>query len=215
MKVTKSSACVLLVALSTLACAYEDRPPRRLGADPAAYSPDRAPTDSTDEPETPTKAPTTPASPAQASPAPMLVEIDADQTMNAVGGEGVGVFVEYTRGGHWHVWWTCDTAQTKQSCDFSVSASVASGNVSNLDVTELEGGFAAMSTPSRIDAKSTTTTQLHGIRFDTNPGAVITVDAAIGSLKDGAFLFFVQDGKVNGGFSGKLTNPLQLQGNAP
>ena len=26
---------------------------------------------------------------------------------------------------------------------------------------------------------------------------------------------FVQDGKVNGGFTGKLTNPLQLQGNTP
>ena len=56
---------------------------------------------------------------------------------------------------------------------------------------------------------------MHGIRFDTNPGAVITVDAAIGGFKDGAFLFFVQDGKVNGGFTGKLTNPLQLQGNSP
>ena len=156
-----------------------------------------------------------PITPGNSSPSPMLVEIDADQTMTAVGGEGVGVFIEYFKGGHWHVWWTCDTAQTRQSCDFSVSAAAASGNVSNVDASELAGGFVTTSTASRVEAKSTTTTEVHGIRFDTNPGAIVTVDASVGGLKDGAFLFFVQDGKVNGGFAGKLTNPLQLQGNAP
>jgi hypothetical protein len=145
----------------------------------------------------------------------MLVEIDTDQTMDAVGGDGVGVFIEYSKGGHWHVWWTCDTTQTRQSCDFSVSATAASGTITNVDATALPAGAVSSATPSRVDAKSTTTTELHGVRFDTKPGAVITVDAAVGGLKDGAFLFFVQDGKVNGGFAGKLTNPLQFQGNAP
>ena len=112
----------------------------------------------------------------------MLVEIDTDQTMTAVGGEGVGVFIEYAKGGHWHVWWTCDTAQTRQSCDFSVSAAAASGNVSNVDASELAGGFVTTSTPSRVEATSTTTSEVHGIRFDTAPGAIITVDAAVGGL---------------------------------
>lgn len=145
----------------------------------------------------------------------MLVEVDADQTMDAVGGEGVGVFVEYARGGHWHVWWTCDTTRTNQSCEFSVGAAAASGTVTNVDATELEGGYVASSSDSRVEAGSTITTQVHGIRFDTAPGAVITVDATVGGLKDGAFLFFIQGGKVNGGYAGKLTNPLQFQGNAP
>ena len=145
----------------------------------------------------------------------MLVEVDTDQTMTATGGDGVGVFIEYFKGGHWHVWWTCDTAQTRQSCDFAVGAAAASGALWNLDASELTGGSATSPTASRIEATSTTTTEVHGIRFDSEPGAVITVDAAVGGLKDGAFLFFVQDGKVNGGFAGKLTNPLQLQGKAP
>jgi hypothetical protein len=34
-------------------------------------------------------------------------------------------------------------------------------------------------------------------------------------VQDGSFLFFVQDGKVNGGFTGKVTNPLQVQGKTP
>jgi hypothetical protein len=145
----------------------------------------------------------------------MLVEIDADKTMDAVAGDGVGLFIEYGKGGHWHLSWTCDTSRTRQSCDFSISASTASGNITNVDASELTGGFHTSPTSSRLDMTSTTTTEKHGIRFDTSPGAVITVDAAVGGIKDGAFLFFVQDGKVNGGFTGKLTNPLQAQGNTP
>jgi hypothetical protein len=145
----------------------------------------------------------------------MLVEVDTDQTMTAVGGDGVGVFIEYAKGGHWHVWWTCDTTRTQQSCEFSVSAAATSGNISNLDSAELAGGFTTSPTASRVDAKSTTTSQVHGMRFDTDAGAIVTIDAAVGGLKDGAFLFFVQDGKVNGGFAGRLTNPLQVQGKTP
>ena len=52
-------------------------------------------------------------------------------------------------------------------------------------------------------------------RFDTDPGAIITVDAAMGGIHDGRFLFFVQDGKVNGGYSGALTDPLMLEGTTP
>ena len=51
--------------------------------------------------------------------------------------------------------------------------------------------------------------------FTTAPGAVLTVEASVGGLKDAAFLFFVQDGKVNGGVQSKLTNPLQLRGSTP
>jgi hypothetical protein len=184
-----------------MGCVYENEPPRRLAPEPEATP-------------APSETGTTPA-PSTGSPSPMLVEVDTDQTMTAVGGEGVGVFIEYFKGGHWHVWWTCDTAKTRQSCDFSVSATAASGTIDNLDAGELAGGLVTSPTASRVDATSTTTTEVHGIRFDTAPGAVITVDAAVGGLKDGAFLFFVQDGKVNGGFTGTLTNPLQLQGNTP
>jgi hypothetical protein len=161
-----------------------------------------------------------PVDPGTASTAAMLVEVDSNQTMNAQPGEGVGVFVEYNKGGHWHVWWTCDTNQgDHQSCDFSVSISAATGNITNVDATELAGGLYSAPTPSRLEARSTTTTEVKGFRFDTDAGAVITLEATLasaqGDIKDGSFLFFVQDGKVNGGFAGKLTNPLRLQGNVP
>lgn len=207
MNAMKSSASLLVVGLvfSGLGGCYYDEPPRRLAPEAQPYPSNPAPPESGGAEGTP----------APSSPSPMLVEVDADQTMDAVGGDGVGVFIEYAKGGHWHVWWTCDTTETRQSCDFSVSAAAASGNIENLDASELAGATATSPTASRVEATTTTTTEVHGIRFDTNPGAVITVDAAVGGLKDGAFLFFVQDGKVNGGFKGKVTNPLQLQGNAP
>jgi hypothetical protein len=203
MAIMKSTVSALLLVGSTsmlFGCVLENEPPRELAPDPKPYTPDPGPPANGGPPR---------------SPSPMLVEIDSDQTLSSPPGDGVGVFVEYARGGHWHLWWTCDTAQTSQSCEFSVSATAASGTITNLDASELEGGFVASPTPSRVDAKSTTTTQVHGIRFDTEPGAVLTVEAAVGGVKDGAFLFFVQDGKINGGFSGKLTNPLQFQGSAP
>lgn len=203
---------LFFLTAASAACVYENEPPRRLGPDPApAYSSDPAPAPSG---STSSSGGSTSSSSGSTSPSPMLVEIDTDQTMNANGGDGVGVFIEYGKGGHWHIWWTCDTNQTRQSCDFSVSAA-ASGNITNIDATQLPGGFVTSSTTSRVDAKSTTTTEVHGIRFDTAAGAIVTVEASLGGLKDGAFLFFVQDGKVNGGFTGKLTNPLQVQGNAP
>jgi hypothetical protein len=49
----------------------------------------------------------------------------------------------------------------------------------------------------------------------TEPGAVLSIDARVDGLADSAFFFFVQDGKVNGGYSGKLTNPLQFVGKTP
>lgn len=194
-----ASVAALLSPL--VACVYSNDPPHRLDGTGGAAAP--APTGGLG------------GIPAPVTPAPMLVAVDTDQTMTADPGKGVGVFIEYATGGKWHVWWTCDTATTGQSCDFAVSASVTTGTLANLDAGELPGGFVATPTPSRVDARVTTSNEVHGVRFTTNPGAVLTVQASVGGLQDGSFLFFVQDGKVNGGYAGKLTNPLQLQGKTP
>lgn len=187
------------LALGAFGCVYDDDPPRRLVDEHRGDQ--RGGAGSSEQPTAPT---------------PMLVEVDADQTMSAVGGDGVGVFIEYGKGGHWHLTWTCDTSHTAQSCDFVIRLAAASGTIANVDEAELPAGAVrAEGSPSAVEVRTTTSTELHSVRFDTNPGAVLTVDASVGGLKDGAFLFFVQDGKVNGGFTGRLTNPLQLQGNTP
>ena len=200
------------VCSTLLACVVEDAPPRRLGGgnDVPAAPPAPAPSGSDGA-----VAPTPPA-----SPSPMLVVVDTGQVMNADPGEGVGVFTEYSAGGKWHVWWTCDTTRSQQECDVTIAATSASGTIEALDSGGLQGGTVTTPTPSRVEAHAITTTQVHGITFTTTPGSVITLEATVGGLKEGpgpnrSFFFFVQNGKINGGYTGALTNPLQLQGKTP
>lgn len=155
-------------------------------------------------------------SPGSPAVAPVLVVVDNDRTMAATPGDGVGVFVEYRTGGHWHVWWTCDTNHTGQSCAFDVGVTVDSGSISRPTPERLEtAGVLTAPSAQSVKVTSTTTAQAHGLTFDTTPGAVITLDAAVGGLRDESFLFFVQDGKPRGGFTGALTDPLMLRGAAP
>ncbi len=203
-----ASFLIRLGALSTLAtfavgCVIENDRPRRLGPEPAYSVPG----------EEETSGGTTGGTPVAT--APLLVEVDTDQTMTADPGQGVGVFVEYGAGGKWHVWWTCDTTRTNKVCDVDVTITSGNGPIANLDAAALTGGYVATPEPARLEASVRTTTEVHGVTFDTLPGAIITLEASVSGLRDGSFLFFVQDGKVRGGFQGVLTNPLQLQGKTP
>ena len=148
------------------------------------------------------------------SPNPLLVDVDPDQTLNAVPGDGAGVFIEYSSGGHWHVWWTCDTNKTQLSCSWDVKVSEANGSIGKpaADATSTTIGS---SSGSALEATSTTGANADGVRFDTAAGATITVSASIGGVYDGSFLFFVQNGKINGGYMGTLTDPLKLEPASP
>ena len=152
----------------------------------------------------------------------MLAKVDPNVTMNASPGEGVGVFSEYDAGGHWHLWWTCDTRVTNESCPFDVKVSVATGVIANASSEEFTSRDTLVppSTPASgengaIEAKTLTTTGTSGVLFDTDPGATITVTASIGGLYNGKFLFWVQGGKVDDGYRGEVTDPLMLVGASP
>jgi hypothetical protein len=209
------SAVAAFALSSTLfACVIDNSPPRRLD--------DSTDTGGTGGTSTATPSPSGSSSTTgPASPAPMLVVVDTDQVLKADPGQGVGIFTEYATGGKWHIWWTCDTTLSNQQCDVVLSATAASGTITNLDSSELQNsGLVTATSPSRVDVQVTTTTQVHGITFTTNPGEVITLEATVGGLREGpganhSFFFFVQDGKINGGYTGSLTNPLQLEGKTP
>ena len=207
---------VAAVSSTLFACVIEDAPPRRLGPDDRSYSPPATGTGTVGG--TPTTPPTTTT---PTSPSPMLVSVDTDQVMNADPGQGVGIFTEYGAGGKWHIWWTCDTAVSKQQCDVSLAATAATGTIDALNSDALQGtGTVATPDPTRVEVHVTTTDQVHGITFTSTPGAVVTLEATVGGLTEGpgtnhSFFFFVQNGKINGGYTGPLTNPLQLQGSKP
>ena len=150
---------------------------------------------------------------------PLLVTVDTDKTMNASGGDGVGVFIEYKAGGTWHVWWTCDTNKHPAAppCNFDILASVGSGAIKNIkgDALLASDKFVQQADGS-VQITSVSTTNVAGVYFDTDPGARLEIDALIGGVdKSGDYLFFVQDGKVNGGYTGTVTNPLQLEPSSP
>jgi hypothetical protein len=143
--------------------------------------------------------------------APILVDVDANQVMKATPGTGVGVFTEYKTGGHWHVWWTCDTSVSGYSCMFDVTLSAESGAIANAATQGPDGGSVTARGSNSIEVTTTTTNAVDGVTFDTDPGAVISLDAKLDGTEDGTFLFFVQDGQINGGYQGTLSDPLLLE----
>jgi hypothetical protein len=149
----------------------------------------------------------------------VLAVVDTNQTMTASPGQGVGVFVQYQAGGHWNIWWTCDTYKTNLTCNFDVVVTVASGTITNLASQMLQGtDVASQSGDQSVQALTTTSTGVDGITFDTPLGTnlpVITVDASVDGARSGSFLFFVQDGKINGGYAGTLTDPLEFEPSSP
>jgi hypothetical protein len=151
-----------------------------------------------------------------ASAHPILALVDTNQTMNATPGQGLGVFVEYDAGGNWNVWWSCGPEQdgTDPPCQFDVKISVASGAIG----APATRGFLASDTftasGTALEAATVTTTAFDGVTFQTAPGAVITLRASVGGVY-GQFIFFVEQGKVDDGASGLVTNPVMLQGSTP
>ena len=146
---------------------------------------------------------------------PMVVVVDTNQTIDADPGEGVAVLAEYQQGGHWQVRWMCGTNKTGLPCHFDVSASVASGTITNpAGLTLASARSLTQPSAQSVESTTTTTTAADGFTFDAPAGATITVDAQIEGQRDGSWLFFVQDGKVNGGY-GAVTDPLLLEPASP
>jgi hypothetical protein len=151
---------------------------------------------------------------------PMLVDVDPNRTMNATPGNGVGVFTQYETGGHWNVWWTCDTSKTSLPCAFDVTVTVSTGTIANVAGETLEAAEApTQATTQSVELVTTTTTGIDGVTFDTVVPAgatpIIRLDAKLNGLDDGQYLFFVQDGQINGNYAGTLTDPLMLEPSSP
>jgi hypothetical protein len=138
---------------------------------------------------------------------PVVVLVDPDRTLTAQPGQGVGVFTEYSSGGLWHVWWTCDSNVngTGDPCYFEVDAS-SSGVLAPATVPTSTSFYQ----PNTGEIRATTTTLagIDQIYFDATPGQPIQLEVRLNGVRDGRFFFFVQNGLVNGGYTGTLSDPL-------
>jgi hypothetical protein len=193
------AAAAMALSVSSAACGPTDSPA------PTAYSWGEGPAGYTSSSSSSTAVPSQ----------PLVVVVDTDRVLTATPGQGVGVFSEYRSGGHWHVWWTCDSAVSHNSCDFEIGAAVSNGIIANVQTEGAAVQSVVTATPRQVTVSTITTTELDGITFDTTPGQPIHIDAQLNGTREGQFLFFVQDGIVNGGYTGMLTDPLVLSPSEP
>jgi len=153
--------------------------------------------------------------PPPSSAQPLTVVVDTNQTMNVQGGQGVGVFVQYAAGGHWHVFWACDTSLSGLPCDYQLKmtgTSIANAKTSQFAQTDA----IDTATTDQLVATSHVTTGIAGVDFDAQPGTDVKIDLTMSGLRTGEFFFFVQNGQVNGNFpSDKLTDPLIFEPSTP
>jgi hypothetical protein len=128
---------------------------------------------------------------------PAQVDIDADATLQATPGDGVGVFVEYTTGGHWNVFTTCDfntPANQGVSCGFDIFATVLDqgGAISNPVGQDLAGKDGiVLQGDGTVHLFTENTTGLNGMTFDTAPGATVELDVYLDGQEDPHFLYWV------------------------
>jgi hypothetical protein len=203
---------IAAVASLAVACVVENDHPRVIRVEPAQGEGSSASSTGGSTSGGPATGTSTP------SASPVLVDVDTDKTMNAAPGEGVGVFVEYASGGHWHVWWTCDTNVNPQgalTCDFKIGISSSQGTLAVTRADAVDPVVALTPKNQQIDATTVTGSTVSSLWFDGDPGGTITIQATIGDQLDGRYFFFVQNGQVNGGYNGVLTDPLMFQGTKP
>ncbi len=146
-----------------------------------------------------------------------LATVDTGVTLTSPAGQGAGVNVEYQAGGHWHVWWTCDTNLSGLTCNFYVDAIAQSGSITNVAGDRLESDDV-LSTPAanEVTLNTNTSTGVDGVFFDTDPGATINVLQQIGGVQDGTYFFWTQNGQVLGGGSpSNVADPLEFTASSP
>jgi hypothetical protein len=146
-----------------------------------------------------------------------LATVDTGVTLSSPPGQGAGVNVEYQAGGHWHVWWTCDTNVSGLACNFYVDVIAQSGSVTNVAGDRLESDDV-LTTPAanEVTLNTGTSVGVDGVFFDTDPGATINVLQQIGSVQDGTYFYWGQNGQVlGGGVPASVADPLAFAGSSP
>lgn len=142
---------------------------------------------------------------------PAEATIDVGGKLEVDSGQGAGLFVEYDSGGHWQLRTSCDTLQTNASCAWDVIVTPEDGSsILNVTASNLEPEDSVSLYPE--DQKSyrllaSTSSDIDGFSFDSNPGAAVMVDAYLGDTCALPYFFWVGDGGLH---SGSPTNPLVL-----
>ena len=143
-----------------------------------------------------------------------VVIIDAGAALQLSPGDSVGLFVQYAEGGHWNLTTTCDTRTSGRSCAFDVVISPAPGAT----FSGVEG--QGLARDDRLELRSDGSVHLltatsfgtEGISFDSDPGALVEIDALLDGSDQPRLVNVVSEGAV---LSGVPTNPVDFSPSAP
>ena len=137
-------------------------------------------------------------------------KIDVDRQIEVDQGQGAGVFIEYASGGHWQVRTSCDTLKTNTNCAWDIIVTPEDGrSLSNVVASDLEAGDSVLPYPDSASYQfvASTSVDLDGFTFDTDPGAGVQVDALLDDSCALQYFFWVGDGALH---PGSPSNPLTL-----
>jgi hypothetical protein len=155
------------------------------------------------------------------APAPVAVPGDPDgavyvvtnATVQTSPGNGVGYYITYEAGGHWHLRWTCDSAVSGYACAFDGTLTVAAGSAfANLAPFQLERNdqvWYTDATQTAVGFSTTASTASDGLDVDAPAGVKVSFDLFVDGVEYSQFVFLPSgDPAVAGDLFG--SSPLSL-----
>jgi len=138
--------------------------------------------------------------------------IETDQHLETTAGKGAGVFIDYSAGGYWHVFTSCDA---NGPCDFNVVATVGAGvslSAAQLENDEPSDGDALYNYDDGVEMAVRTWSDFDGMKFTTTPGATVRFEVYLDGVRDARYVYWVGDEAVH---SGAPSNPIDLEPSSP
>jgi hypothetical protein len=141
---------------------------------------------------------------------PKQVSITGDKTLDAKPGEGVGIFIEYASGGHWHVRTSCDTNSSKVTCNFDVFASAIDNGaaITNITGEELESSdVAETAKDGSAHLGTTTSSEFDGMFFDAPAGSRVEFEVYFDGIPNSRVVYWYGGGVLH---TGSPTDPVDM-----
>ncbi len=139
--------------------------------------------------------------------------IDADHLLDTDLGYGAGLFVEYSRGGRWTLWTSCDTELTGSLCLFEAHVTTQSSTIS--DVLEFDTeGFDEVSrwSDTSLTFYAETASHSDALEFYTAPGELVQIRLVLDGYESPEYLVWYGNDDVQ---DGAPRSPVVFQPDAP
>ncbi|HVK69375.1 MAG TPA: hypothetical protein VM694_33190 [Polyangium sp.] len=146
---------------------------------------------------------------------PMEMSIESDVQLDALPGDGVGVFVEYYASGVYRVWTTCDTNFSGVVCPIDIFMSVDTSSTIDAVVTDdFEGAdhVNVREALGTVDMHVDTGVDIDAVEISTTPGAILRLEVLIDNVPQPRFVYWYGNGVLH---NGAPTSPVDFVPTVP